>query len=149
MPKFKITNSKSTKSKHQHVTSKVHVLGEKHLIQIIEKSKRPQWPKLKKSKIMWIPRILISKIHLKEKSQLASIPATQKASFVHTLFKYPSIHPSISQSTFGPYNSYPRFPILNLPTLLLVLIFLFLHLLLNLIQNHLPHYFITFQGVCL
>ncbi len=134
--------------KSQHVPSKIHVQNKKHLIPIKEKVKRPQKPKLKKSKMMWIPKMLIKEMNLKEKSLLASIHATQKASSIHPSSKSPYKHPSSPQSTFSPYASYPKFPILHLPTLLLVLIFLFLHFLLNLAQNHLSHYFITSQGVC-
>ena len=136
------------KSKPWHVPAKIHVPKEKHFIQIKEKVKTPQRQKLQKSKIIWIPKMLIKEMHLKEKSQLASIHATQKASSIHPLSKSPYINPSSPQSPLSPYASYPKFPILHLPTLLVVLIFFFLHFLLNLIQYHLSRYFITSQGVC-
>ena len=69
----KIKNPKSKnpqQSKFRHVPSKIHVPKAKHLIQIQEKVKRPQRPKLQKSKIMWIPKMLIKEMHLKEKNSI-------------------------------------------------------------------------------
>ena len=128
---------------YQHIPSKIHVQEEKNPMQKKEIFKRPQRSKMKRSKIMWIPKILIQVMHLKEKSQLASIPIAQKTSFIHNLSKSLYTHPPFPPFILSHYTSYPTSPILHLPNLILVLIFLLLHFLLNLVQHHHSHYLIT------
>lgn len=64
---------------------------------------------------MWIPKLLIEEIHLKEKSKLASKLDNPKSSFAHKSFNPPSNSTSYSKSILGPIAlkcniSHPSFP---------------------------------------